>query len=342
MREVLLNRPGELTLVECAEPPAPGPGEVLVAVRRVGICGTDLHAYGGRQNYFSYPRVLGHELAVEVLEVGAGVGHVAQGDACALLPYMSCGTCSGCARGRPNCCERIAVMGVTVDGGLRERMVVPHRYLVPEPAFTYDQLVLVETLGIGWHAVTRAAPRPDDSVLILGAGPIGLAVAQAARLRTDAVTIADIAPARVDFARAAGLSAVPAGDAVGELVRESNGGRLPTVVFDATGNRSSMEAALMLTDQGGTVVFVGHTTGDISIHNPTFHAREIDLRASRNATLVDWDGVMSAVGDGRLDATSWINHRTTLEGIVDELPRVAAAPGSVVKSVVDLDRSAGP
>lgn len=341
MREVRLNRPGEMTLVDCDEPPAPAAGEVLVAVRRVGICGTDLHAYGGRQNYFSYPRVLGHELAVEVIEVGDGVANVTAGDACALLPYMSCGTCGGCSHGRPNCCERIAVMGVTVDGGLRERMLVPHASLVPDPAFTYDQLVLVETLGIGWHAVARAALRPTDSVLILGAGPIGLGVAQAARLRTDTVVIADIAPQRVEFARAAGLTAVPAGDAVAELVREANRGRLPTVVFDATGNRASMEAALALTDHGGTVVFVGHTTGDITIHNPTFHAREIDLRASRNATLLDWTGVMSAVRDGRLDATSWINHRTTLERIVTELPLVAADPGSVVKSVVDLDRAVG-
>jgi 2-desacetyl-2-hydroxyethyl bacteriochlorophyllide A dehydrogenase len=342
MREALLERPGELVLVERAEPSTPGPGEVLVAVRRVGICGTDLHAYGGRQNFFAYPRVLGHELAVEVLDVGAGIDGVRPGDRCAVLPYLSCGTCGGCARGRANCCERINVLGVTLDGGLRERMLVPGAHLFADPYFTYDQLVLVETLGIGWHAVVRADPGPTDLVLILGAGPIGLAVAQAARLRTERVVIADIAPERVAFAAAAGLTAIPVDGDLGPQLRELGGGQLPTVVFDATGNRASMESALTLTDQGGVVVFVGHTTGDVTIHNPTFHARELDLRASRNATFADWDGVMAAVRSGTLDATGWINHRTTLEGIIDELPRIAAAPGAVVKSVVEIGASTVP
>ncbi len=221
-------------------------------------------------------------------------------------------------------------------------MLVPHAQLVSDPEFSFDQLVLVETLGIGWHAVARADPRPDDAVLVLGAGPIGLAVAQAARLRAASVVLADIAPARVEFARSTGLDAIAAGAGLGEQMRELGRGRLPNVVFDATGNRASMQGALSLVDQGGVVVFVGHTTGEIAIHNPTFHAREIDLRASRNATLVDWAGVMAAVRDGRLEATRWINHRTTLETIVDELPRVAADPGSVVKSVVDVDGGSVP
>jgi threonine dehydrogenase-like Zn-dependent dehydrogenase len=167
-------------------------------------------------------------------------------------------------------------------------------------------------------------------------------VAQAARLRTERVVIADIAPERVAFAAAAGLTAIPVDGDLRPQLRELGGGQLPTVVFDATGNRASMESALTLTDQGGVVVFVGHTTGDVTIHNPTFHARELDLRASRNATFADWDGVMAAVRSGTLDATGWINHRTTLEGIIDELPRIAAAPGAIVKSVVEIGASTVP
>lgn len=336
MQEALLERPGSLVLTERAEPQPPGPGEVLVAVRRVGICGTDLHAYTGQQNFFAYPRVLGHELAVEVLEIGGDVDRVHVGDRCAVLPYLSCGTCGGCRRDRTNCCERINVLGVTLDGGLRERMVVPGTHLFPDATLSYDQLVLVETLGIGWHAVERARPTGSDRIAILGAGPIGLAIAQAARLRTDHVVIADIAPERVAFAESSGLRAVLVGDDVSSRIAEAGHGVLPTMVFDATGNRASMESALSLADHGGVVVFVGHTTGDITIHNPTFHARELDLRASRNATFADWEGVMRAVRDGSLDATSWINHRTTLDGIILELPRISAAPGQVVKSVVEI------
>lgn len=336
MQEALLERPGSLVLKECDEPMPPGPHDVLVAVRRVGICGTDLHAYIGQQNFFAYPRVLGHELAVEVLEVGVDVDRVRVGDRCAVLPYLSCGTCGGCLRDRSNCCERINVLGVTIDGGLRERMVVPATHLFPDSSLSYDQLVLVETLGIGWHAVARAQPTSSDRIAILGAGPIGLAIAQAARLRTDHVVIADIAPERVAFAETSGLLAVLVDDDASARIAAAGDGRPPTMVFDATGNRVSMQSALGLADHGGVVVFVGHTTGDIAIHNPTFHARELDLRASRNATFADWEGVMSAVRDGSLDATSWINHRTTLDGIILELPRISAAPGRIVKSVVEI------
>lgn len=336
MQAALLERPRSLVLVERDELSVPAPGEALVAVRRVGICGTDHHAYSGEQNFFAYPRVLGHELAVEVISVGDGVEHVGPSDRCAVLPYLSCGVCGGCLRNRANCCERIDVLGVTVDGGLSEQMLVPSAHLFPDPQLTFDQLVLVETLGIGWHAVVRADVGPDDRVLILGAGPIGLAVAQAARLRTDQIVVADIARERIDFAVAEGMTAMVVGDAFVDQVRDHGGGRLPTIVFDATGNAVSMASTLTLIDQGGVVVFVGHTTGDISIHNPTFHAREADLRASRNATVADWNGVMAAVRAGQLDATSWINHRTTLEGIIDDLPRIAADPGPVVKSVVEI------
>jgi len=336
MHEVILERPGSLVLREGAEPLPPGPGEALVAVRRVGICGTDLHAYGGHQNFFAYPRVLGHELAVEVLDVGAGVDRVGAGDRCAVLPYLTCGSCGVCVHGRTNCCEHIDVLGVTLDGGLRERMLLPVAHLFPDPTLSYDQLVLVETLGIGWHAVVRGDPGTHDRVLILGAGPIGLAVAQAVKLRSDDVLIADSAPERVAFAASIGLASVLVDGDIEARVREHGRGRLPTMVFDATGNRASMRSALALTAHGGVVVFVGHTTGDIAIHNPTFHARELDLRASRNATSADWSGVIDAVRSGSLDATGWINHRTTLDGIVDELPRISAAPGRTVKSVVDI------
>lgn len=336
MHEALLEAPGRLVLLERDEPAAPRAGEVLVDVRRVGICGTDHHAYRGGQNFFAYPRVLGHELAVEVVALGEGVDHVAVGDRCAVLPYLSCGTCGACRRGRTNCCERIDVLGVTVDGGLRERMVVPAAHLYADADLSYDQLVLVETLGIGWHAVVRADPRPDDRVLVLGAGPIGLAVAQAARLRGASVLIADVSPLRVRFAIDMGVDAMAVTDTMADDVRARSDGRLPTMVFDATGNRGSMESALSLIEHGGSITFVGHTTGDLVVHNPTFHAREADLRASRNATSADWHDVIAAVRTGQLDATGWINHRMTLRSVIDDLPLIAADAGPIVKAVVEL------
>jgi 2-desacetyl-2-hydroxyethyl bacteriochlorophyllide A dehydrogenase len=341
MRAAMLTGPGRLDLVEWREEPRPGPREVLAAVRRVGICGTDYHAYNGTQNFIVYPCVLGHELAVEVVQIGSEVADLQVGDLCAVLPYVSCGLCGACRRGRTNCCERIEVLGITRAGGLRERMVVPAAQLFHAAGLSLDQLVLVETLGIGWHAVARSRPDPADTVLVLGAGPIGLAVAHAARPRVRQVLIADISAGRVGFAATTGLEALTVGDDLEAQVRDRTGGPLPSLVFDASGNPSSMEASFSLVGAGGRLVFVGHTRASLTFDNPGFHARELELRASRNATPADWVEVVSAVLTGVLDARSWVNHRMTFDVVVDELPRLASDPGRVVKAVVEVDPAEG-
>lgn len=336
MLSVVLAAPGRLDLVERPEPPAPLNGEVLVAVRRVGICGTDHHAFAGQQNFIHYPCVLGHELAVEVLALGPDVDHVEVGDLCAVLPYVACGSCDSCRRGRTNSCERLEVLGVTREGGLQEQMVVPSALLFPGEGLKPDQLALVETLGIGWHAMRRARPEAGDRVLVLGAGPIGLAVAQAVREFTDRIVIADLVAERRDFAVSQGLTTVPAGADLAGTLAELFEGQRPSLVFDATGHQTSMESALGHAATGGRVVFVGHTRGRISIDNPTFHARELEVLASRNATAEDWREVMERVRTGELDAMAWINHRASLESIVEELPSLVGEPGAVVKTVVDV------
>src|SRR4051812_45976817 len=175
MLSIVLDEPGRFRVTEAPKPPAPGAGEALVRVGRVGICGTDLHAYRGRQPFFSYPRILGHELGVEVLAVGAGVTGLEPGDRCAVEPYLDCGACLACRRGRTNCCAGLRVLGVHTDGGLRERITVPARKLHRSGRLSPEQLALVETLAVGCHAVGRAAPRADEACLVIGAGPIGLA-----------------------------------------------------------------------------------------------------------------------------------------------------------------------
>lgn len=336
MLSVVLAAPGRLDLVERPEPAAPTRGEALVGVRRVGICGTDHHAFAGRQNFIHYPCVLGHELAVEVLDLGDGVSHVQVGDLCAVLPYVACGSCDSCRRGRTNACERLQVLGVTREGGLQERLVVPAELLFPGHGLHPDQLALVETLGIGWHAMRRARPEDGDRVLVLGAGPIGLAVAQAVREFTDRVVICDLAAERRDFAASQGLTIVAGGADLATMLVEQFEGRRPSLVFDATGHRTSMESALGHAASGGRVVFVGHTRGPISLDNPTFHARELEVLASRNATAEDWREVVERVRSGRLDALSWVNHRASLESIVEELPLLVEDPGAVVKTIVDV------
>jgi 2-desacetyl-2-hydroxyethyl bacteriochlorophyllide A dehydrogenase len=337
MRAAVLTGPGRLDLVEWRDEPRPGPREALVAVRRVGICGTDYHAYNGSQNFIVYPCVLGHELAVEVLQIGSEVADLQIGDLCAVLPYLSCGLCGACRRGRTNCCECIEVLGVSRAGGLRERMIVPAAQLFSAAGLSLDQLVLVETMGVGWHAVARSRPDRQDTVLVLGAGPIGLAVAHAARPRVRRVIIADISADRVAFAATSGLEALNVGDDLEGQVRDRTGGPLPSLVFDASGNPSSMETSFGFVGTAGRLVFVGHTKASLTFDNPGFHARELELRASRNATPADWAAVVSAMLTGVLAPQGWINHRMPFDAVVDELPRLASDPGSVVKAVVEMD-----
>ncbi len=175
MLQIVLEQPGRFISVQ-ADPPARPAAEALVRVHRVGVCGTDLHAFAGRQPFFSYPRILGHELGVEVIEVPPNDRGIKPGDHCAVEPYLSCGHCHACRIGKPNCCEHLQVLGVHTDGGMRAFLAVPVDRLYKSERLSLDQLALVETLGIGAHAVARSGLQAGEEVLVVGAGPIGLAV----------------------------------------------------------------------------------------------------------------------------------------------------------------------
>ena len=245
MNTITLEQPGRFVLSDTPLPSSPGPGEALIRIRRVGICGTDIHAYGGDQPYFTYPRILGHELGVEVLEVGPGVSNVKAGDRCAVEPYLNCGRCIACRKGKPNCCADLKVLGVHTDGGMRERILVPAGKLHPSETLNLDQLAMVETLGIGAHAVVRAEIKSGENVLVMGAGPIGLSVVQFATLAGARVVVADLNESRLAFCRE--MYPVETTNGCSEVqLREMAWGDLPTTVFDATGSPKSMEAASIM------------------------------------------------------------------------------------------------
>src|SRR5437660_1003179 len=174
MKAIVLEKPGQFARVEIPEPGPPAAGEALVRVHRVGICGSDISGYLGKMPFYSYPRIPGHELGVEIVEVGPGVSHVKPGDRCSIEPYMNCGECIACRKGSSNCCANLKVLGVMTDGGLRDRFIVPAHKLHPSKKLSFDQLALVETLAIGCHAVDRAALAAGENCLVIGAGPIGL------------------------------------------------------------------------------------------------------------------------------------------------------------------------
>ena len=253
METVILKHPGEFAVIETDAPDAPPPGHALVRVRRVGICGTDWHAFRGRQPFFSYPRILGHELGVEVEQVNDSSSPLKPGDRCAVEPYLNCGACIACRRGRTNCCANLKVLGVHIDGGMRSRIVVPTNKLHRSEKLSLDQLALVETLGIGCHAVNRADPARGEHVLILGAGPIGLSVIPFVQATGADVIVADISPGRLAFCKSHMNVAhtLAADETLIDQLKATAGGELPTIVIDATGNPDSMARCFELVSPAG-------------------------------------------------------------------------------------------
>ena len=172
MRTLTCDRPGSIAISERPRP-SPGPGQVLVRIRRAGVCGTDLHIFEGSHPFLEYPRVIGHELSGEVAETGSGCA-IAVGQQVYVIPYLACGACVACRRGKTNCCQRIGVLGVHIDGGMADYVCVPEANVAPADGITLDQAAMIEFLAIGAHAVRRASPRKDDRILVVGAGPIGI------------------------------------------------------------------------------------------------------------------------------------------------------------------------
>ena len=326
MLQITLDAPGKFSSSDVAIPEEQEEW-ALVRVHRIGVCGTDLHAFRGRQPFFSYPRVLGHELGVEV--VSPGEAGPRAGERCAVEPYLNCGTCIACRRGRPNCCSTLSVLGVHRDGGMRELIAVPPVKLHASSVLSYEQLALVETLAIGAHAVERAQLPRDEFVLVIGAGPIGLSVIQFARAAGARVAVMDMSAARLDLCRSVwGVEHTidaqsPAAEA---QVLEAGGGDLPGVVFDATGNPQSMCAAFRWPCAGGRLVFVGLVQGDISFNDPDFHRRELTLLATRNAQPETFRSIIEAVESGRIDTSPWVTHRIGLCDVPEQFPKIAAAP----------------
>lgn len=339
MKTVTLEEPGRLRLGETEAPARPGKGEALVQIRRIGVCGTDLHAFRGRQPFFSYPRVLGHELGVEVVEVGAGVTGLRVGDRCAVEPYLNCGRCAACRRGKTNCCEHLEVLGVHVDGGMRERIVVPASKLHKSDTLPLEALALAEMLTIGAHAVRRADVEEDETVLVIGAGPIGLSVAAFAKAAGARVAMMEMRVDRLAFCREKlGTTwSVEAEGATPDVLREQLGGDLPTAVFDATGNARSMHRAFDYVGHGGRLVFVGLFQGDVTFHDPDFHRRELTVLSSRNATGEDFAHVIRTLEEGTLDLEPWITHRAAFDQAPETFPEWLEPERGVIKAMVTLD-----
>jgi 2-desacetyl-2-hydroxyethyl bacteriochlorophyllide A dehydrogenase len=335
MLTVICESPGHLVAHDRPRP-VRQPGEVLLRVKRVGVCGTDLHIFTGHQPYLEYPRVMGHELSGVVEEADADSGF-APGEPVYVMPYLSCGDCIACRQGKTNCCTRIPVLGVHRDGAFTEFLSVPKRFVGKAEGITLDQAAMLEFLAIGAHAVRRGEVRPGQRVLVVGAGPIGLGVMLFAKLRGATVSAIDGRPDRLAFARehigADSVVALGEGDDA-ELSRVTNG-EFFDIVFDATGSRQAMERGFRFIAHGGRYVLVSIVQGELSFSDPEFHKREATLLGSRNATTEDFETVMQAMREGRVPDVALATHRLALADVPAGFPKLLDPTAGVIKALVE-------
>ncbi|WP_421589988.1 zinc-binding alcohol dehydrogenase family protein [Shinella sp. M27] len=333
MKAVVCVEPGRLEAAERERPAVPH-GWARVAVSHVGICGTDYHIFEGKHPFLEYPRIMGHEVSATVIEPGAS--GLAAGIPVVVNPYISCGTCVACRKGKPNCCTAIRVLGVHTDGAFCEEITVPAENLYPAEGLSLEAAATVEFLAIGAHAVRRSLAPAGSRALVIGAGPIGLGTALFSRIAGHDVTLMDTSQERLAMAaeRFGFTSGLVAGAAAADEVSRVTDGDGFDVVFDATGYGKSMEAAFGYVAHGGALVLVSVVKDEIRFSDPEFHKREMMLIGSRNATRVDFEHVMASIRAGHVPIEALVTHRTTLDAVPADLSRWATDKAGLIKAVV--------
>ena len=338
MRILTCLKPGEFTYSDTPAPELKS-GHAMVKVKRIGICGTDLHAFEGTQPFFNYPRVLGHELAGEIVGIENHANYKV-GDQVSIIPYFSCGTCFACTQGKTNCCTTLNVFGVHSDGGMSEFISIPIDSLFKDTSLNLDALALLEPLAIGAHGIKRAQIKPNEFVLIVGAGPIGLGAAAMASLAGAQVIIQDVNQNRLDFAKEKlhiPFSINPNQEDALIALKEITRGNMPRVVIDATGYKKAMEQSFQYISHGGTYVLIGLQLDEISFSHPEFHKREATLMSSRNATREDFQWVADSIGQQKLDPTLFISHRIAFDDVAAQFPDLINPSLGVIKAMVSFE-----
>ncbi len=338
MKALQCTEPGLFEYINIPEPVLQ-PGHAIIKIKRIGICGTDLHAFEGTQPYFNYPRILGHELAAEIVAID-GNTDFSVGEAVTILPYLSCKTCIACRNGKPNCCANIKVCGVHVDGGMADLFSVPIDTLIKNEGLSLDELALIEPLAIGAHGVRRAAIQKDEFALVIGAGPIGLGTMQMAKIAGAKVIAMDISDNRLNFCKnniAVDYIINPATeDAIAKL-KEITNGDMPTAMFDATGNQKAINNALAYLAHGGRYVLIGLQQNALNFPHPEFHKRETTLMSSRNATRQDFEHVVWSIKNKLVNPKDYITHRVQFSEVKEIFSTWLDPANGVIKAMVEMD-----
>ncbi|MDO1511654.1 zinc-binding alcohol dehydrogenase family protein [Maribacter confluentis] len=336
MKYIICEKPHHFKLLE-KEVPLKKEGEALLKVHRVGICGTDLHAYVGNQAFFKYPRILGHELAAEIIEIDENKEKLKVGDQVIVMPYVSCGTCIACKNGKTNCCANINVLGVHADGGMQEIISVKADLLIPVNHLSFNEMAIIEPLAIGAHAIRRSNVKIGDTIVVIGCGPIGIGLIKLAQIVGANVIALDVNDERLNFVKKE-VGVAHAINVMGkpkEIIAKITGGDMATAVFDATGNRKALESGIDYMSNGGKYILVGLSKGELTYSHPQIHAKETTLMCSRNATQEDFQFVIKHIKE--FPTKSFITHQVHFSEMIKNFDSWLLPETGVVKAIVNFD-----
>ncbi len=336
MKALVITGPGAMDYRELPEP-VPGPGEVLLDVRYVGLCGSDLSSFRGLNPLVSYPRVPGHEVSGVVSRADSVVA-IAPGTAALVVPYSSCGRCSACASGRANACRENRTLGVQRDGALTERLAVPASKLLTSRTLDLRAMALVEPVAVGWHAAARARVVAGTTVAVFGCGVVGLGAIAGASARGARVFAIDVAERKLELARAAGAEATIDATRGGlhQVLSEITNGHGPEVCIEAIGLPETFRACVDEVAFAGRVVYVGYTKRPVEYETKLFVQKELDIMGSRNALPADFAGVLAHYESGAFPVEALVTRTVPFAEAGAALAAWDGDPSVVTKILVGM------
>ena len=338
MKALVIAKPGHATVEFVADPPATADDLVLLKVRMVGLCGSDLNSFRGRNPLVSFPRIPGHEVSATIVTGSKQIPALKEGTGVTMSPYTSCGKCASCRRGRPNACQFNETLGVQRNGALAEYLVMPAEKLYPAN-LAPKELCLVEPLTVGFHAVARGRVLADDTVAIFGCGGVGLGAVAASGFRGAKTIAIDVDDSKLQLARVAGASHTinTAKEALHERLVEFTGGFGPDVVIEAIGLPQTFLAAVEEVAFAGRVVYIGYAKEPVAYETRLFVQKELDILGSRNAVAEDFHAVVQMLEEHRFPVDDAVSSIVTLDEAPEALRSWSDDPSRVRKIMVRLD-----
>ena len=339
MLQAVMTAPGQIEFHQVAKP-APRPGEVLIHMRRIGVCGSDIHVFHGKHPYTSYPVVQGHEVSGVVAELGLGVTGFQPGDLVTFTPQVTCGECYPCRHGMYHICDHLKVMGFQTGGAAQEFFPVPaEKVLKLPPGISADQAAMIEPVSVAVHALGRAGNVSGRQVLVLGAGTIGNLVGQVAKAKgARKVIITDISEYKLEKARLSGLDAAinPQKEDLGAAILGEFGPDKADLILECVGAQETISQAVALARKGSTIVVVGVFGQKPQVDLGLVQDRELSLVGTLMYQRADYEKAIELVSQGKLHLDVLVTHHFPFERYLEAYQTIEAAQGNIMKVMIDL------